>query len=104
MDEREKKFSIEVVKLDRLTLKEKMYDFFSLGLTELYKDIKFYGRYYLYSYDLHEVYLVGYRGSKQIFSERMPFSFDELRIKLEKNKFVTDKYVFRFLQRTKKFY
>lgn len=104
MDKKEKKFSIEVVKLNRLTLKEKMYDFLSLGLTELYKDIKYYGKYYLYSYDLHDVYLVGYRGSKQIFSEKMSFSFDELQHKLETNKFVTDKYVFRFLKRTKKFY
>jgi len=47
MDKKEKKFSIEVVKLNRLTLKEKMYDFLSLGLTELYKDIKYYGKYYL---------------------------------------------------------
>ena len=81
-----------------------MYDFLSLGLTELYKDIKYYGKYYFYSYDLHDANLVGYRGSKQIFSEKMLFSFDELQHKLETNKFVTDKYVFRFLQWTKKFY
>ena len=45
MDKKEKKFSIEVVKLNRLTLKEKMYEISRIGLTELYKDIKYYGKY-----------------------------------------------------------